>query len=80
MFKKELKTTLSNLVNLFFECGAFLENLNTASVTPIYKKDDLPSSNNYRPISLLSNISKIIEIVHEHLFFFLENNNCLYAL
>ena len=40
MFKEELKTPLSNLINLSFECGAFPEILKTISVTPIYKKDD----------------------------------------
>ena len=34
---------------------------------------------NYRPISLTSNISKIMEkLVHECLYIFLENNNVLY--
>ena len=34
---------------------------------------------NYRPISLTSNISKIMEkLVHERLYFFLENNNVIY--
>ena len=81
MFKKELKTPLSNLVNLSFECGAFPEILKTPSVTPIYKKDDSLSCNNYRSISVLSSISKIIEkIVHKSLFSFLERNNYLYEL
>ena len=38
MFKKELKTPLSNLLNLSFECGAFPEILKATSVTPIFKK------------------------------------------
>ena len=72
MFKKELKTPLSNLLNLSFECGAFPEILKTASVTPTCKKDDTLSCNIYRQISVLSNISKFIEkIVHKRLFFFL---------
>ena len=78
MFKKELKTPLNDLVNLSFECGTFPEILGTTSITPIYKKDHPLSCNNYRPISLLSNISKIIEtIVHKYLFFFLKNSNFL---
>ena len=81
MFKKELKTPLSNLLNLSFECGAFPEILKTASVAPFYKKDDPLNCNNYRPICLLSNITKIIEkIVHKRSFFFLEKNNYLYEL
>ena len=75
MFKKDLKTPLSNLVNLSFEYGAFPEILKIPSVTPIYRKDDPLSWDNYRPISVLSNISKIME---KRLFFFPENNNYLY--
>ena len=75
MFKKDLKTPLSNLVNLSFEYGAFPEILKIPSVTLIYRKDDPLSWDNYRPISVLSNISKIME---KRLFFFPENNNSLY--
>ena len=32
-----------------------------ANVTPIYKKGDPLECNNYRPISLLSNVGKVIE-------------------
>ena len=57
MFMNELKSPLSNRVNLSFECGAFPEILKPRSITPIYKKDDPLSCNNYRQISLLENIS-----------------------
>ena len=40
MFENKLKTPLSNLVNLYSECGAFPKILRTSSATPIYKKDD----------------------------------------
>ena len=32
-----------------------------ANVTPIYKKNDRQNDNNYRPISLLSSIGKLLE-------------------
>ena len=36
-------------------------------------------NNNYRPISLLSNISKLIEkLLHNRLYSSLEQNNCLF--
>ena len=44
-----------------------------------FKKGDCLQCNNYRPISLTSNISKITEkLVHRRLYFFLEQNNILY--
>ena len=75
MFKKDLKTPLSNLVNLSFEYGAFPEILKIPSITPIYRKDDPLSWYNYRQIYVLSNVSKIME---KRLFFFPENNSYLY--
>ena len=53
--------------------------LKRANVTPIFKNDDLALCSNYRPISFLSNISKISEkIIHARLSVFLSANNSLY--
>ena len=47
---------------------------------PVFKKGDKLEVNNYRPISLISNISKIIEkLIHRRLNSFLEQNNIFYA-
>ena len=46
---------------------------------PVFKKGDKLEVNNYRPISLISNISKIIEkLIHRRLNSFLEQNNIFY--
>ena len=46
---------------------------------PGYKGGDKNECNNYRPIALLSNISKITEkLIHDRLYFYLERNNILY--
>ena len=52
---------LSILVNKSFAEGTFPDFLKIAEVITIYKKKDKTLCENYRPISLLSNISKIYE-------------------
>ena len=75
-FYKEIN---QKLINLSFETGIFPDFLKLAKITPIFKKGDLLQCSNYRPISLTSNISKIMEeLVHQHLYIFLEYSNVLY--
>ena len=70
---------LSFIMNLCFKTGKFPSALKYSIVKPLFKnkggKNDLK---NYRPISLLSNISKIFEkIMHEQITDFLENHQIL---
>ena len=60
-FKKELSEPLCLIVNLSFSERIFPDPLKRAKVIPIYKKEDPLNCNNYRPISLLSNFSKVFE-------------------
>ena len=56
----------------------FPNSLKLAKVIPVYKKDDSFLISNYRPISLLPSISKVLEkLVYKRLFKFLINNNLL---
>ena len=41
--------------------GVFPSVLKTAKVVPVFQKDSKLAYSNYRPISLLSNIEKVIE-------------------
>jgi len=52
---------LAYLFNLSVETGVFPNELKSAVVIPLYKKGDRDKKENYRPISLLSSISKIFE-------------------
>ena len=55
--------------------------LKTAKVVPVFKKDSKLDYSNYRPISLLSNIEKILEkLMYRRLYTFLNNNNIIYNL
>ena len=48
---------------------------------PVIKKDSKLDHSNYRPISLLSNIEKILEqLTYKRLYTFLNNNNIIYYL
>ena len=70
---------MANLINLSFSTGLFPKFLNELKLFQ-YLKGDQQDCNNYRTISLLSNISKIIEkLVPMQLYGFLEFNNCFYT-
>ena len=69
-------TALSHIFNLSLSQGKFIEHFKTAKIIPIYKKGDSKNITNYRPISLLSCFSKILEkIVQVRLTNFLEKND-----
>ena len=69
---------LTHIFNLSLSTGRFPNSLKLAKVIPVYKKDDSSLISNYRPISLLPSISKVLEkLVYKRLFKFLINNNLL---
>ena len=81
LIKDKISIPLSELINKSFATGCFPNICKTAKVIPIFKTESRLLRNNYRSISLLSNISKIIEkIMHQRLNKFLEENNCFYNL
>ena len=59
--------------------GKFRKQCETAHITTVYMKGNKLDTSNYRPISLLSNISKIIEkTFYSELCKFLHKFNCHY--
>ena len=59
--------------------GVFPSVLKTAKVVPVFKKDSKLDYSNYCPISLLSNIEKILEkLMYKRLYTFLNSNNIIY--
>ena len=58
--------------------GVFPSVFKNAKVVPVFKEDSKLDYSNYRPISLLSNIEKILEkLMYERLCTFLNNNNII---
>lgn len=69
---------LTHLINLSLSSRTFPDLYKTAIISPLYKDGDKKSVLNYRPISLLSNISKIIEkIAKKKIMEELERHNIL---
>ena len=54
---------LTLIINQMLNTRIFPDNLKIAKVVPLYKKVDDRLFTNYRPISLLSSVSKIFERV-----------------
>ena len=52
---------LTHLVNVSFTDGIFPDELKMANIIPIFKSGDKLLFSNYRPISLLTTISKVFE-------------------
>ena len=52
---------LSYICNLSFQTGIFPNKMKTAKVIPLYKTGDKHNFTNYRPVSLLSQFSKVLE-------------------
>ena len=54
-------TPVTHICNLSFKNGVFPEKMKVAEIIPIYKSGKRSDCTNYRPISLLPQISKILE-------------------
>ena len=70
---------LSHIFNLSISKGEFIDCFKLATVCPVFKKGNSNNINNYRPVSLLSNISKLLEkVMYNRLYSFLEKQNLFY--
>lgn len=69
----EISPTLCRLFNISFSRGELPLDWRSATVSPIHKKGSKNLTTNYRPISLLSIVSKVQErVVHKQLYEHLE--------
>ena len=70
---------LTIIVNQSLCTGTFPDNLKIAKVIPLFKKGDPHILDNYRPISLLPSMSKVLEkVVFIQIYDYFNTNNLLY--
>ena len=70
---------LADLFNKSISKGEFPERMKLAEVVPLHKGKEIYLADNYRPISLLLTLSKMLEkIVYRRIYNFLKGSNQLY--
>lgn len=78
--KNEISESLTVIINQCFSTGVFPNSLKIAKVVPLHKKNENYLFDNYRPVSILSSISKVIEkIMHNQIYNYLKESNLLYT-
>lgn len=76
--KDLLVPSITHICNLSLTTGCFPDAFKRALVHPIHKSGDRSCANNYRPISVLSALSKILKrLINTQLTNFLEKKNLL---
>ena len=74
-----LVTPITEICNLSIRLSAFPEKCKIAKLKPLFKKGSKTEAKNYRPISLLPLISKIVErVIYDQTQNFLDKNEVLY--
>ena len=75
---KNISESLTHILNTTFLTGIIPDKLKIALVTPIFKTNENNKFINYRPISVLSCFSKLLEtLMYKRLIKFIEKNKIL---
>lgn len=76
--KDDVAPLISNLINKIMDTGECPRHFKVAIVRPLHKSGSKNDVNNYRPISLISNLSKVFEkVIKVRLTAFLERYNII---
>ena len=70
---------ITQICNLSIKFSHFPKDCKVAKLKPLYKKGTKTDPNNFRPISLLPIVSKIIKkVIHDQTMNYLTENNVIY--
>ena len=70
----------TNVINLSIKLNTLPSKCEIEKVKPLFKKGSKSEAKNYRPISLLSLISKVIgKTIHDQTQLYLQRNKLLYS-
>lgn len=79
--KELILIPITKLFNAIIKTSSYPDVFKFAKVIPVHKKGELENLSNYRPIALLSVISKVLEILlKDQIVKYFEGNNLLYEL
>ena len=82
VLKESISAYYEKLTDIFNNCtrsGTFREILKKAKVTPVFLKSNPTSKTEYRPVSTLSNFSKILEkLIYLQLNNYMQNKFSIY--
>ena len=75
-----LSKPIFDLINLSISLSSVPESCKVAKLKPLFKKGSKLEPKNFRPISLLPLISKIlVKVIHDQMQTFLTDNNIIYC-
>ena len=70
--------SLLHIFNLVLQTGIFPDKLKLSKITPVHKEGDKAECGNYRPISVIPAVSKILEkILYDQLNSYINKNNII---
>ena len=79
LLKDEISEPLCESFNSSLEQGIFPSNMKLSDVIPLHKGKSHDAPENYRPISLLVTISKVLEkLVYKRVYSFLDSTGSFY--
>ena len=77
--KHQLVPVITHILNLSIKNQKFPDSWKQSKVIPLHKKEEVTNPKNYRPVSLLPILSKVLErVIFEQMINYLENNKLLH--